>query len=77
MSSAPAEPGPSLDRNPPQDIDAEKSVLGAMLSSKDAIADVVEEIKGVDNDARADDIAALERTLELLGYQHATGTETA
>ncbi len=48
MSSAPAEPGPSLDRNPPQDIDAEKSVLGAMLSSKDAIADVVEEIKGVD-----------------------------
>ena len=32
MSSAPAEPGPSLDRNPPQDIDAEKSVLGAMLS---------------------------------------------
>ena len=36
MSSAPAEPGPSLDRNPPQDIDAEKSVLGAMLSSKDA-----------------------------------------
>ena len=48
MSCAPAEPGPSLDRNPPQDIDAEKSVLGAMLSSKDAIADVVEEIKGVD-----------------------------
>ena len=48
MSSAPVEPGPSLDRNPPQDIDAEKSVLGAMLSSKDAIADVVEEIKGVD-----------------------------
>ena len=48
MSSAPAEPGPSLDRNPPQDIDAEKSVLGAMLSSKDAIADVVEELKGVD-----------------------------
>ena len=40
MSCAPAEPGPSLDRNPPQDIDAEKSVLGAMLSSKDAIADV-------------------------------------
>ena len=48
MSSAPVEPGPSLDRNPPQDIDAEKSVLGAMLSSKDAIADCVEAVKGTD-----------------------------
>ena len=30
------------DRTPPQDIAAEQSVLGAMLLSKDAIADVVE-----------------------------------
>ena len=37
---------PSLpDRTPPQDIAAEQSVLGAMLLSKDAIADVVELIR--------------------------------
>ncbi len=40
--------GPGLDRTPPQDIAAEQSVLGAMLTSKDAIADVVEIIKGRD-----------------------------
>ena len=33
-------------RMPPQDADAEQSVLGAMMLSKDAIADVVERIKG-------------------------------
>ncbi|KRB76594.1 replicative DNA helicase [Nocardioides sp. Root190] len=33
---------------PPQDMAAEQSVLGAMLISKDAIADVVESIRGVD-----------------------------
>ena len=33
------------DRTPPQDIAAEQSVLGAMLLSKDAIADVVEQIR--------------------------------
>ncbi|HWJ67807.1 MAG TPA: replicative DNA helicase [Nocardioides sp.] len=33
---------------PPQDLAAEQSVLGAMLISKDAIADVVEVIRGVD-----------------------------
>ncbi|MFE3593080.1 replicative DNA helicase [Streptomyces niveus] len=33
---------------PPQDLDAEQSVLGGMLLSKDAIADVVEIIKGHD-----------------------------
>ncbi|HNI71471.1 MAG TPA: replicative DNA helicase, partial [Marmoricola sp.] len=33
---------------PPQDSDAEQSVLGAMLLSKDAIADVYEELKGPD-----------------------------
>ena len=36
------------DRTPPQDMDAEQCVLGAMLMSKDAIADVVEVIRGVD-----------------------------
>ncbi|RYB88590.1 replicative DNA helicase [Nocardioides glacieisoli] len=46
------EPGESPrsagDRTPPQDNAAEQSVLGSMLLSKDAIADVVETIKGVD-----------------------------
>ncbi|MER5559251.1 MULTISPECIES: replicative DNA helicase [unclassified Streptomyces] len=37
-----------FERVPPQDIDAEQSVLGGMLLSKDAIADVVEIIKGHD-----------------------------
>ncbi|MFY0408954.1 DnaB-like helicase N-terminal domain-containing protein, partial [Solicola sp. PLA-1-18] len=37
-----------LDRTPPQDNGAEQSVLGAMLLSKDAIADVVEQVKGGD-----------------------------
>ncbi|WP_374454899.1 MULTISPECIES: replicative DNA helicase [unclassified Nocardioides] len=46
------EPGESPrsagDRTPPQDNAAEQSVLGSMLLSKDAIADVVDVIKGVD-----------------------------
>ncbi len=42
---SPRSPG---DRTPPQDNAAEQSVLGSMLLSKDAIADVVETIKGVD-----------------------------
>ena len=37
------DPGP--DRTPPNDIAAEQSVLGAMLLSKDAIADVVEVLR--------------------------------
>ena len=38
------EPGPDrgLERTPPQDLNAERGVLGAMMLSKDAIADVVE-----------------------------------
>jgi replicative DNA helicase len=35
-------------RMPPQDGDAEQSVIGSMLISKDAIADVNEQIKGTD-----------------------------
>jgi replicative DNA helicase len=41
-----SERGP--DRLPPQDVAAEQSVLGAMLLSKDAIADVVEELRQSD-----------------------------
>ncbi|MET7679453.1 replicative DNA helicase [Streptomyces sp. NPDC005423] len=40
--------GVSFERVPPQDLDAEQSVLGGMLLSKDAIADVVEVLKGHD-----------------------------
>ncbi|MCI3274693.1 replicative DNA helicase [Streptomyces cylindrosporus] len=40
--------GVAFERVPPQDLDAEQSVLGGMLLSKDAIADVVEVIKGHD-----------------------------
>ncbi len=36
------------DRTPPQDNAAEQSVLGSMLLSKDAIADVVEAVRGTD-----------------------------
>ena len=39
--------GPA-DRTPPQDMAAEQSVLGSMLISKDAIADVSEVLRGVD-----------------------------
>ena len=42
---APRGPG---DRTPPQDIAAEQSVLGSMLISKDAIADVSEVLRGTD-----------------------------
>ncbi len=37
--------GPAFDRQPPQDITAEQSVLGGMLLSKDAIANVVEVLR--------------------------------
>ncbi len=40
--------GSGPDRTPPQDVPAEQSVLGAMLLSKDAIADVVETIRETD-----------------------------
>ena len=36
------------DRTPPQDNDAEQSVIGSMLLSKDAIADVIETVRGTD-----------------------------
>jgi replicative DNA helicase len=40
--------GGGFDKSPPQDIAAEQSVLGGMLLSKDAIADVVEILKSHD-----------------------------
>jgi replicative DNA helicase len=46
---APVAPqSPEFDRTPPQNIEAEMSVLGSMLLSKDAIADVVETLRSVD-----------------------------
>jgi replicative DNA helicase len=44
----PVAPAPEYDRMPPQDLAAEQSVLGGMLLSKDAIADVVEVLKAGD-----------------------------
>jgi replicative DNA helicase len=40
-----AAPAADYDRQPPQDMSAEQSVLGGMLLSKDAIADVVEVLR--------------------------------
>lgn len=40
--------GEAIDRTPPQDLAAEQSVLGAMLMSKDAIANVIELVRGRD-----------------------------
>ena len=40
--------GNSYDKSPPQDVAAEQGVLGGMLLSKDAIADVVEILKTTD-----------------------------
>ena len=47
---APARPiaPAALDRQPPQDLAAEQSVLGGMLMSKDAIADVIEALRSGD-----------------------------
>ncbi|WP_246065735.1 replicative DNA helicase [Geodermatophilus aquaeductus] len=46
--SRPQATAPAYDRQPPQDVAAEQSVLGGMLLSKDAIADVVEVLHGAD-----------------------------
>ena len=37
-----------MERTPPQDLAAERGVLGGMMLSKDAIADVVEKVRGAD-----------------------------
>ena len=41
-------PEMGFDRTPPQDLAAEQCVLGAMMLSKDAIADVIETLRGTD-----------------------------
>lgn len=51
MSAQESRPVPSqesYERTPPQNIEAEQSVLGSMMLSKDAITDVTEEIRGDD-----------------------------
>ena len=47
-SQGPRPSAPEFERTPPQDIPAEQSVLGGMLLSKDAIADVVEAVRATD-----------------------------
>lgn len=39
---------PANDRTPPHDLLAEQSALGGMMLSKDAVADVIETLRGVD-----------------------------
>ncbi|MBB5787134.1 replicative DNA helicase [Jiangella mangrovi] len=53
-------------RTPPQDVAAEQSVLGGMLLSKDAIADVVEIIRGTDFYRPAHE-AVYEAVIDLYG----------
>ncbi|MCY7366438.1 MAG: replicative DNA helicase [Frankiaceae bacterium] len=48
LPSQSVRPSPEFERTPPQDIAAEQSVLGGMLLSKDAIADVVEVVRATD-----------------------------
>lgn len=48
QSSAPPQRDGQFDKTPPQDIAAEQCVLGGMLLSKDAVADVVEILKTTD-----------------------------
>ncbi|SYZ34115.1 Replicative DNA helicase [Propionibacterium australiense] len=65
MSEEP--PVEALDRVPPQDVEAEKSVLGAMLLSKDAIADVTEELRA-DDFYRPNHEAIFNAIIELYGH---------
>ena len=44
FDDAPAD-RPTVDRTPPQDLTAEQCVLGGMLLSKDAVADVLEKLR--------------------------------
>ena len=48
VAANPPEDGAQFDRTPPQDVAAEQSVLGGMMLSKDAIADVVELLRSQD-----------------------------
>ncbi len=62
LSAGPGGP----DRTPPQDVDAERSVLGGMMISKDAIADVVEVLRGADFYRPAHELV-YEAVLDLYG----------
>jgi replicative DNA helicase len=74
VALAAAEPGDysterprgEFDRTPPQNIDAEQSVLGGMLLSKDAIADVIEALRPTDFYRPAHQIVC-EAILDLYG----------
>jgi len=64
--SGPSGPGESFDRTPPQDVAAEQSVLGGMMLSKDAIADVIEVLRSTDFYRPAHEIV-FDAVLELYG----------
>ncbi len=61
-----APPSEDLGRTPPQDVAAEQAVLGGMLLSKDAIADVVETLRGTDFYRPAHELV-FEAILDLYG----------
>ena len=61
-----AQPGSSYERVPPQNVDAEMSVLGGMMLSKDAIADVIEILRSADF-YRPAHASVYEVVLELFG----------
>jgi len=63
---APSGPGESFDRTPPQDVAAEQSVLGGMMLSKDAIADVIEVLRSTDFYRPAHELI-FDAVLELYG----------
>jgi len=48
VAEFPGAPPTEFDRTPPQDLAAEQCVLGGMMLSKDAIADVVEALRSAD-----------------------------
>ena len=64
--AAPSGPGESFDRTPPQDVAAEQSVLGGMMLSKDAIADVIEVLRSTDFYRPAHELI-FDAVLELYG----------
>src|SRR5215212_10212667 len=63
--SRPMASAPEYDRQPPQDVAAEQSMLGGMLLSKDAIADVVEVLHGNDFYRRGEPADAITVAAEL------------
>ncbi len=66
MTSTAEAPARGSDRTPPQDIAAEQCVLGGMLLSKDAIADVVEILRSGDF-YRPAHATIFDKILELYG----------